>query len=98
MTDIKKPRKPRRRKQLATDAEMNALKQQYQFAVKNCGHEVTAKTVAGKLGLNKSSVYRAVFFGAPSERVISITNEYKSQIQEFAKTKALFFAELAAHS
>jgi len=84
------------KKNIAPEPQHAALKQQYEFAVKKCGHHVTAKTVATALGVSKYAVYGAYYRGGSVYKVERITDEYRRQIDEFIKIKGYEFAVLAA--
>ena len=71
--------------------QYDELKKQYEFAVKKCGHKVTAQTVATALGCSKRSIYRVYERGGNVDKVEAITAEYRRQIDNFfASSQAPF--------
>lgn len=71
---------------LATDIEMAAFTDVYEYAKKNCGHTVCARTVAAALGINKSAVFgcRNTKTRPNGDLLPKVTAEYTRQIAKFA--------------
>lgn len=85
----------RKRKQMATQAEMAAFRAQYTFAKDKCGHTVTAATVGKPLGLTAAAIYSYCRNGGNAVTVNAIAGEYRRQISEYVKAKGYDFAVLS---
>ena len=70
----------------ATDIEMAAFTEVYEFAKKHCGHTVCARTVAAALKINKSAVFgcRNTKTRPNGDLLPKVTAEYARQIAAFA--------------
>lgn len=70
----------------ATDIEVAAFTEVYEFAKRNCGHTVCARTVAAALGINKSAVFgcRNTKTRPNGDLLPKVTAEYTRQIAKFA--------------